>query len=378
MNMIWSYPNRFRTHLKSTAARVSSSFPDLARREEETVALGHGSEEQHRGAGKEPKPEGMRLFSPDRFVAAGLEYPEDTPAPLLRATDKIRSRRGLARIFEMGSGRSILLFSIFYFLFSHTVSAATFRLYFLPEAGAGGEFAVRILVDSDQPVNAYSIIANYDPSALALAATDNSHSIIDIWHEEPVISQSGSIEFKGGSLKAFTGSAGELMTLRFRALHAGMAQLQFGKSSLYLANGKGTRVVPNAQPVQFSVPEYQGGAVPPAGETTPPQFTFLSLAPDPFNASQKFLTYSAIDPGSGIQNVFYRHREWLFWSDKAQAVNPIVLPRNAWAVDIEARDTSGNVTEKTIYDWTAFFWGPFLLVAVLIAALFVIRRARGV
>src|SRR5437867_3971591 len=59
------------------------------------------------------------------------------------------------------------------------------------------KFSVTIKFDSDQSLNAYSVAVKYDPTVLNLISLDNSHSVIDVWPRQPVVSQVGKITFSG-------------------------------------------------------------------------------------------------------------------------------------------------------------------------------------
>lgn len=274
------------------------------------------------------------------------------------------------------------------FLFPPLAGAAGQVLYFDASArsvGVGEELAIGIFIDTDQPVNAYAVNFVFSSAALEVVGLDNSRSIIDVWPGEPLVHESGTVSFKGGSLHPFSGERGELLTIRFRALKAGPADFQFGDSALYLANGKGTKIIPQIKNLSFTVVaprEVSGEARPQSAElasasldANSPEILFIGLIQDPINSEQKFLSFQASDRDSGIKDVFYQSRSWIFWSDAQNAQNPVALPAGVWSARITVHDNAGNAADKTVYDWYAFLWGPLAwLVLAIVAGAFLFRK----
>jgi hypothetical protein len=269
---------------------------------------------------------------------------------------------------------SIGLILVFFGGINAAHAEAIGRLYFsAPQVvPLGAEFPVKVLVDSDQPLNAYTINFTYPSQYLEILNFNNSRSIIDVWQNQPVVSAGGTVSVRGGSLKPFSGGGGEILTVNFKALQSASATLDFEKSSaLYLANGKGTKVTPQTESFSIAVQSSTSASVfaqaQQAAQTdnSPPEIKFLSIIPDPFNKNQKLLGFLVSDAGSGIKETSLRARSFLRWGDWMPASNPTALPLSVWSVDFRVVDQSGNITEKTIYDWPAF---RRLVLVVLAAA----------
>ncbi len=259
-----------------------------------------------------------------------------------------------------------------------TTRAASQSLYFsVPTSsiGVGSEFPVKILIDSDQPLNAYAIALLYASDRLAILGFDNSKSVIDIWQGQPAVSEGGPVNFRGGSITPFEGSGGNIITVRFRAVKEGEALLAFGKSSLYLANGKGTKVIPQTAGLKFqilplgaatatsvSTPQIYEGAQ----DIAPPAIKYLSLIQDPFNNDQKLLSFMVSDPDSGVKETLVRTRSLLFWSDWLPAQNPTAVPLSVWSVGFKALDNKGNASERTLYNFSAFLQPEALVIAAIL------------
>lgn len=267
----------------------------------------------------------------------------------------------------------------------YTAHAAQYSLYFSAPTSTiavGSEFAVKILADSDQPLNAYAVSFSYPIDKLALLGFDDSKSVINIWQGRPAVYEDGLVTFRGGSLTPWRGTGGEVLTARFRAVREGAVELPFSNSSVYLANGKGTKVAPQleslklqiaaASPSQISSGESGGQAGGETADTTPPEIKYLSLIDDPLNGSQKLLSFMVSDPESGVASTFMRARSFLFWSDWAPAQNPTAVPLSVWSVGFRATDNSGNIAERTFYNPAALLQPAALVVAAAVIILLVV------
>jgi hypothetical protein len=257
---------------------------------------------------------------------------------------------------------AIYVFSIFYFLFSATVMAEVATVYIDPGEGAlllGQEYEAKVLVDATQALNAYSVAVGFDPAQLEFVRTDTSRSIIDIWQTLPDASREGTITFNGASITPFTGVRGQLFSIWFRARESLVSTtIRVGVSAVYLANGKGTKVIPDIRNASFARAEAGDEALlpypeAPSEDTSPPTITFLELAKDPINPEHKLLGFSVRDEGTGIREVRARSRTWFFWSESQPAQNPMAYPGGVWAVQFTAIDHAGNTVERTIYDTRA-------------------------
>ena len=239
--------------------------------------------------------------------------------------------------------------------FSLSASAATstprFYLQEVEPAVAGQTYSVRVLFDTDKPTNAYSVVLTYPPDTLEEIGFNNGHSMIDVWQSEPQISN-GAITLVGGSLAPFQGQGGELVTLTFRALKAGPAGITFGNAEAYLADGKGTRVLPGSWNLHMLVAGEGQGAVAAAKSKTdkvPPEIKYISLIPDPFNKKQKLLSFLVTDP-SGVKSTEVRTWSYFWPSGWIKADNPSAILSSAWVIDFRAIDNNNNIVERVLYD----------------------------
>lgn len=142
---------------------------------------------------------------------------------------------------------SCLLFLVSCLLFLVPVAANAATLYFSPSSGsysAGEQFSVGIYASSaDQAMNAVSGAISFPADKLEIKSISKIGSIISLWVQEPSFF-SGSANFEGIVLNpGYTGSAGKILTLNFRAKSAGSASLIFSSGSVLANDGKGTNIL---------------------------------------------------------------------------------------------------------------------------------------
>lgn len=271
----------------------------------------------------------------------------------------------------------ITLFFTIYFLLYLNVFAASPTLYFEKPTEYpifGKEFSIKLLIDSNVPLNAYEVLLSYPEKELEFTGFDNSNSIIDVWQTVPAaLPERGLVKFVGGGTKPFLGSYGELLTIKFKPLKVGEAKLGFNAVNFYLANGEGTEVHPEILGTTLTVLGTE--TVPPSKEIvssaddTPPDIKFLAFIPDPFNQNQKILGYAVSDSDSGVKDVLARSKRSLFsWSDWQRLNSPVALVSDVWAVEFKAIDNANNAAVVLLYDWGAFLRILITPVLVIFAA----------
>ncbi|MFM2374077.1 MAG: hypothetical protein RLZZ234_72 [Candidatus Parcubacteria bacterium] len=132
------------------------------------------------------------------------------------------------------------------FLLPFFTHAATLKL--TPETGVfqvGGTWTARVVVNTaGKPINAAEATLSYNPKEIQVLGISKASSIFNLWTIEPTFSNaSGKVSFGGGSPSGYTGGAGTVMSVTFKALTPGTPKVNFGNGSVLAADGQGTNVL---------------------------------------------------------------------------------------------------------------------------------------
>lgn len=121
----------------------------------------------------------------------------------------------------------------------------------------GGTFDLSVMLDTKNvPANVVEAELLFPADKLQLANPSVGKSIIEIWTAAPVFSnQEGRIHFIGAiPAPGINTSEGVVLTLTFRVVAAGAAQISFGQNTRVLANdGKGTGILNQKTAAFFSL-----------------------------------------------------------------------------------------------------------------------------
>lgn len=147
--------------------------------------------------------------------------------------------------------KSIILFlavSSFCLLAISGASAAGASLYLSPLSGSygvGSIFSVSVKVNSaGDTINAAEGVLIFNREQLDVVSISKTGSIFNLWTTEPVFSNStGEISFGGGSTVGFKGTAGTIITIRFKGKAVNSPRVSFSSGSILAADGMGTNVL---------------------------------------------------------------------------------------------------------------------------------------
>jgi len=246
-------------------------------------------------------------------------------------------------------------------------SALFFVAVSVGEVAPGGTFTAQVFVDTEKPLNVYRVTLTYPSEILTLLAIDNGKSRINFWQTTPRETSPGVIEFAGGSVPAFQGRGGELLTLQFRAEREGAASLIIENAEAYVADGRGAREEVKTEAATVAIRE---GALPSSlqvpEDTEPPVLETIVLLQDPFHKERRLLSFSVRDSGSGIQRAIARFRRWFSWSEWEAVENPAAVESGVWAIEFRAYDNRNNLRAEVLY-----YWPPFLTRVLPLSLLFV-------
>jgi hypothetical protein len=191
-------------------------------------------------------------------------------------------------------------------------------------------FTVRVNVNSSgSSINAAEGTLSYNPKELSVVSVSRTSSIFNLWVTEPSFSNSaGTISFSGGLPSGYTGSAGNIMSVTFRAVGSGPAKVNFSSGSVLANDGKGTNVLTSMN----------GGT-----------FTIQAAAPTP-EAEEVVVEYVAPANTPGMPSVSSpTHGDEKAWHTAKEAVLNWDLPGGVIAVRTLLDDRATNVPTK-VYD----------------------------
>ena len=189
---------------------------------------------------------------------------------------------------------SILFLFAAQLFFSSESFAAGASLYLSPSANSykiGQNFAVTVFVSSAaQAMNAAQGAISFPADKLSITSISKSGSVVSLWTQEPSFSNSsGAVSFEGIVLNpGFTGSAGKMISINFKAKAPGDAVVSFSSGSILANDGKGTSILTGFGNARFNIESGTPAPAPPVSTTpassakTPPApMIYSSTHPDP-------------------------------------------------------------------------------------------------
>lgn len=154
----------------------------------------------------------------------------------------------------------IFFLSLFlFFCMVDSASAATLKFSATQGYAIGATIPVKVLVTTDGlPLNAVSASISYPIDKLQLQSVSKAGSIISYWVEEPTTSVPGTVSLEGLVLNpGWSGNSGTVVTLNFKVVSSGSANLGFAKASILANDGLGTNILTSAIPTVINL---TGGA----------------------------------------------------------------------------------------------------------------------
>ena len=215
---------------------------------------------------------------------------------------------GVVRSLKLCGGA---LFS-FLLLIIFTSAAHAASLYFSPSTGAytiGQTFNVSVYVSStEQPMNAADGVISFSKDKLEVVSLSKLGSMINLWVQEPRFSNGdGTVNFEGIVLNpGFTGGAGKILTIAFKARGFGNAALGFASASVLANDGNGTNILDSAGTAAFAIGPGASQSTTPAEELGVPLAPEIisSTHPDPnkwYSKSDARFSWSVPGDATGAQ-----------------------------------------------------------------------------
>lgn len=120
----------------------------------------------------------------------------------------------------------------------------------------GENIPVKIILNSpSQATNAVSGVISFSAGFLQVSSLSKVNSVVNMWVQEPSYYNSdGQVNFEGVTLNpGFTGQAGTILTVNFKAKTSGQTKISFSNGSILANDGEGTNILKKLGQVSFNV-----------------------------------------------------------------------------------------------------------------------------
>ncbi len=257
------------------------------------------------------------------------------------------------QILTQNCTKLLVCISLIFVLFSVCCKASAAELFLEPQeinttTNSVEKVEVFLSTNNDENINALEINVEYPVEFLKLSDWSNGNSIINLWIKEPE-NNNGIFSFQGIIPGGYFGKSGLLMTLYFKGIKEGLAEIKIKNSSQVLLNdGLGTSAKSSFLPATINIR---------TSEEEPPKFEFTEkIPPEPFTPlisrsdeiyeGKYFLVFSTQDKNSGID--YYEISEGKEPFKIAQS--PYLLRNQRLDKDIKIRavDKAGNTKTEII------------------------------
>ena len=237
-----------------------------------------------------------------------------------------------------------------------TVYGQSASLFLSPSSGTytvGNTFDIAVRVNTGGvAINAAQGSLVFDPDKLAVVSVGKESTIFSLWTQDPIFSNSlGTISFGGGIPNpGFSGSAGTIMVIKFRARTADGATVSFSSGSVLANDGRGTNILSSLG---------GGSYVLRATTSVPPPAT---PTPTPDDTSQEQTASGRIGAPVVTSSTHPDERKWFSNnSPKLQWELLAGVTAISYAIDKNSRTNPGFITtnivnEETFPDLTDGIW----------------------
>ncbi len=166
--------------------------------------------------------------------------------------------------------KRVLFVSLLFVVFlAHPAPLFAARLSIYPSSATvnvGQTVSISVIIaSSDKSANAISGSVTFPSNKLQVLSVSKTNSVLTLWVEEPSYSNvAGTVSFQGVVPNpGFLGSRGTVLTIVFKTLAAGPADISFSQASVLANDGSGTDILA----------DYQGSTINISGQTTEPTKT---------------------------------------------------------------------------------------------------------
>jgi len=226
---------------------------------------------------------------------------------------------------------------IFVFNFPAPAEAASASLYLTPSTGTysiNSKFSIAVKVNSGgQVINAAEGAISFDSNLLEVIGISKSGTIFPYWTTEPSFSNSaGTISFGGGlPPPAYSGTAGHICSITFKAKRSGGAQVRFSSGAVLAHDGKGTNVLASMGSGSFTISPYVAA----------PKSTFPEIEPE-----EEYNKPKITSPTHPDQNAWYSNNNVQFKWELPEGAKGVSIDFNREPVSDPGPVADGLFAEK--------------------------------
>ena len=239
----------------------------------------------------------------------------------------------------------------------------------------GDLFTAHIILDTEgETINTFGSTLIFPETLLEYIASDDSHSVVNMWVEAPTFYETNHIRFAGITPGGVRESAASIITLTFKVIGRGQATIGFLDSMCLRSDGVGNEVPLREEPLHISVIEgVPRMSVNIIDDEMPEYFNpEIMTDPDVFNG-ESILLFSTKDKGSGIRA--YEVREGFLGryhiATSPYKINQQMLDKRLY---VKAIDQMGNERVMVLYpqDWRPWYKDIKILGTIVILCVLVL------
>ncbi|MEN9622177.1 MAG: hypothetical protein RLZZ67_611 [Candidatus Parcubacteria bacterium] len=241
-------------------------------------------------------------------------------------------------------------------------------------AVADNETVLKIMIDTEgKEINALEGVVVLDKK-IEVTSIDEAGSVFTLWARKPSLT-SQKISFTGGTTGGVYGSTLKVFTVRVKPLQAKPFKVSFEATSMFLNDGKGTKV--SVTGTSSDIPVLASGSPVPKAtdpqivDSVPPSEFSIDLGKDPTLYNGKyFVSFYALDRESGIST--YEVTETNFPPVRSGSTYVLQNQKLSGTIVVKATDKAGNVRiqELDLNPTATMFKTIALAVGIIIAGLY--------
>ena len=225
-------------------------------------------------------------------------------------------------------------------LFAFAVTSHAANVAVTPSTGSyssGQTFTVTVqALPAGDNINAVESTLNFDPAVLSVVSISRDGSVFSLWTTEPAFNNAaGTVTFGGGSPTPFTTNS-NILSVTFRAVSNGTADVTFGDTSVLAADGRGTDVFGSATNGSYVIAE---GTTPPPDPTPTPTPT-----PTDDEDDQEAIIFG--DPPRPPEVGSQTFLDPETWYNRTDGVFTWTIPFDVTAVAVEIATDIENIPEE--------------------------------